>query len=115
LRAFDQAAALLPEGAATADGPYVALDAVHLARWQGHALARVGDREAVEVLSSVLQRLDPTFIRAETSLRVDLAIAFAAIGERDESQHHVAHAATLATDIGSARQRRRLQLLNQRR
>ena len=45
--------------------------------------------------------------------RVDLATAFAAIGEREETQHHVDHAATLAADIGSVRQRRRLQTLNQ--
>jgi transcriptional regulator with XRE-family HTH domain len=113
LHAFDRAADLLPEDSLTADGPYVVLDAIHLARWQGHALARVGDREAVEVLSSALGQLDPTFIRAETALRVDLATAFAAIGEREETQHHVDHAATLAADIGSVRQRRRLQTLNQ--
>jgi hypothetical protein len=43
LRAFDEAAALLPSACASdGDGaPYVGLDHVHLARWRGHALARV--------------------------------------------------------------------------
>jgi tetratricopeptide (TPR) repeat protein len=115
LHAFDRAATLLPEESSKADGPYVALDTVHLARWRGHALARIGEPEAVDVLSSALEQLDPTFARAETALRVDIATAFAAIGERDESERHIDRATKLATDIGSARQRRRLQALNQRR
>lgn len=50
LHAFDQAAELLPDQPASEERPYVALDAVHLAHWRGHALARL-DR-----CSSVLQR-----------------------------------------------------------
>ncbi|MFD8498271.1 hypothetical protein [Amycolatopsis sp. NPDC059657] len=74
LRAFDQADTLLPERASRADGPYVVLDSVHLSRWRGHALARIGEPDAVDVLSSALDRLDPTYTRAETALRVDLGM-----------------------------------------
>ncbi|HSZ30570.1 MAG TPA: hypothetical protein VK784_12555, partial [Pseudonocardiaceae bacterium] len=74
LHAFDQAAKLLPSDTAN-ERPYVALDTVHLGRWRGHALARFGDPDATTVLTDALARLDPSFVRAETALRVDLATA----------------------------------------
>lgn len=111
LCAFDVAATLLPDDSAETDGPYVVLDPIHLARWRGHALARFADPEAVDVLSSALARLDPTFTRAETGLRVDLATALAAIGERDEARAQAEHAGRLAALIGSARQQRRMRAL----
>ncbi|MDQ2880081.1 MAG: hypothetical protein M3Y48_02200 [Actinomycetota bacterium] len=107
LHAFDQAAQLLPAGP-TEERPYVALDTVHLARWRGHALARFGDPDAIGVLTDALAHLDTSFVRAETALRVDLAIAFAATGNPTEARDHADHAARLATQIGSTRQRRRL-------
>ncbi|MGQ0717524.1 MAG: hypothetical protein ACT4NP_09460 [Pseudonocardiales bacterium] len=110
LRAFDQAAELLPSDVSD-ERPYVALDTVHLARWRGHALARFGDPHAITVLTDALNRLHPSFVRAETALRVDLATALAASGDRDEARDHTDHAAQLATQIGSARQRRRIAIL----
>jgi hypothetical protein len=112
LRAFDRAAGLLPADVSTADGPYVVLDPVHLARWRGHALARIGEPEAVDVLSSALSRLDPSFARAETALRVDLATAFLTMGEREHGRAHATRARALAADIGSARQQRRIARLD---
>lgn len=108
LYAFDQAAELLSD-APVDERPYVALDAVHLARWRGHALARFGDPEAIGVLTDALANLDTSFVRAETALRVDLATALAATGDRTEARDHADHAARLATQIGSTRQRRRLE------
>jgi hypothetical protein len=110
LHAFDRAAELLPSGAAD-DRPYVALDIVHLARWRGHALARFGHPDAITVLTNALDRLDSTFVRAETALHVDLATAFAANGDRDEARTHADQAAQLAAQVGSARQRRRITTL----
>jgi hypothetical protein len=107
LHAFDHAAALLPSDP-TDDKPYVALDPIHLARWRGHALARFGDPDAITVLTDALAGLDPSFVRAETALRVDLATAHTANGDRDEARAHADHAAQLATQIDSARQRRRI-------
>jgi ATP/maltotriose-dependent transcriptional regulator MalT len=89
--------------------PFLFLEGSHLDRWRGHALARLGDAEAVRVLTGALERLDPTFTRAETALRVDLATALVATGERDEARVHSQRAEQLATEIGSNRQRRRLQ------
>jgi tetratricopeptide (TPR) repeat protein len=111
LRAFDSAASLLPPGALDPDGPYVALDPIHLARWRGYALARFADPDAVEVLATALEDLDPTFTRAETALRVDLATALAALGERTEARAQAEHAARLAAEIGSTRQQRRMRTL----
>jgi len=109
LRAFDQAQSLLPNEPAAEAGPYVVLDQTHLGRWRGHAHARLGEHSAVEVLTSALDGLDRTFARAETSLRVDLALAYIALGEVAEARQQASHAERLATDIGSHRQRRRLQ------
>lgn len=108
LRAFDRAQSLLNAAEPTVERPYVALDQVHLARWRGHALARIGEPDAVEVLTTALDRLDPTFVRAETALRADLATAFTAMGEREPALQHAARAEMLAEEIGSARQRRRV-------
>jgi hypothetical protein len=108
LRAFDVAASLLPSEPSSDERPYVALDTVHLDRWRGHALARVGEPEAVKVLSSALRRLDLTFTRGETSLQVDLATAFVAQGENEQALAHIDRARSLAAGIGSARQRRRI-------
>jgi tetratricopeptide (TPR) repeat protein len=110
LRAFDKAAELLPSDSIDPEGPYVALDQVHLARWRGNALAQFADPDAVGVLSGALDRLDPTFIRAETGLRVDLATALAALDERTEARAQAHRAEQLAERIGSARQRRRMRL-----
>ncbi|WIX83303.1 hypothetical protein QRX50_22350 [Amycolatopsis carbonis] len=108
LRAFDRAESLLPAGPSTDDGPYLVLDSVHLARWRGNALARIGEADAVSVLDKALRGLDPTFTRAEAGLRVDLATALAVAGEHDEANLHITKARDLATEIGSARQLRRL-------
>ncbi|MGH3817712.1 MAG: hypothetical protein ACRDRE_08120, partial [Pseudonocardiaceae bacterium] len=110
LHAFDRAAELLPDDPAD-DRPYVALDPVHLARWRGHALARSGHPDAITVLTDALNRLDSSFVRAETALRVDLATAFAANGDQDEALNHADHAARLAAEVGSARHRRRITTL----
>jgi hypothetical protein len=111
LRAFDQAADLLPVSGGTDDRPYVALDQIHLARWRGHALARFGHPNAITVLTDALNHLDPTFVRAETALRVDLATALATNGDHDKARNHANHAAHLATQVGSIRQRRRVTAL----
>jgi tetratricopeptide (TPR) repeat protein len=112
LRAFDEAATLLPADSASVDGPYVVLDSTHLARWRGHALARFGDASAADVLSSALDCLDPSFTRAATALRVDLAIALAVVGEHAEARIHARRAVELADQIGSKRQQRRLRVLS---
>lgn len=101
----------MPSTSTDPDGPYVALDSTHLARWRGHALARFADPEAVEILTAALDRLDATYTRAETALRVDLATALGAIGQQEAVKLELDRAARLASIIGSARQQRRIRTL----
>jgi tetratricopeptide (TPR) repeat protein len=111
LRAFDAASALLPADPVDPELPFLFLGGPHLDRWRGHALARLGDHEAVPVLTDALGRLDSSFTRAETGLRVDLATALTAVGDRDAAQAHARTAFRLASEIGSARQARRVTAL----
>jgi hypothetical protein len=108
LHTFDRAAQLLATSTADDADPYMALDSIHLARWRGYALARCANPSAVDVLSDSLSKLDPTFLRAETALRVDLVHAFVALDEPSEAADQARKAADLAIKIGSVRQRRRV-------
>jgi hypothetical protein len=110
LRAFDDAARSMgaPD---TSQVPYLVFDSTHLARWRGSALARLGDTAAIGVLSEVLDRLDPAFARAEAALRVDMAQVLAATNDRDTAAKHAERARLLTYQVGSARQRKRLDLL----
>lgn len=108
MRAFDEALHKMPTNIDNAETPYLVFDSTHLARWRGSALARLGMREAIDVLSDVLNRLDPSFARAETALRVDLVQVFTATGAQDDATAHASRARLLATQIGSRRQHKRL-------
>jgi tetratricopeptide (TPR) repeat protein len=112
LHAFDAAGALLPSDPVDSELPFLFLGGPHLDRWRGHAFTRLGKPEAVDVLTDALHRLDRTFTRAATVLRVDLAAAYTAAGEHNEAQIHMQRASSLATEIGSARQQRRIQSLS---
>ncbi|MEU5690562.1 hypothetical protein [Actinosynnema sp. NPDC020468] len=108
LRAFEEAARTMP---VESDTSFLVFDHTHLDRWRGSALARLGDVEAVDLLSRVLDELDPTFTRAETALRVDLSQVLSWNGNDEEAMAHAERARLLATQVGSARQRRRLDAL----
>jgi hypothetical protein len=109
--AFDEALNSMPSQREYGETPYLVFDPTHLARWRGSALARLGAPDAVAVLSDVLDRLDPTFTRAATALRVDLVQVFTASGEREAAAAHAEPARLLAAQVGSTRQRRRLDAL----
>lgn len=111
LRTFDKAFDLLRPGEIDPNDPYVALDATHLKRWHGYALAKFQAAEAVNELMNALRGLDSAFVRAETSLRVDLATALAGQGEQAEARLQVSHALELARRINSIRQIRRIHAL----
>ncbi|WP_459723416.1 hypothetical protein [Actinophytocola sp. KF-1] len=113
LRAFDTADSLLPADPVDPTLPFLFLGSVHLDRWRGHALATIGESEAVRVLTGALERLDPTFSRAETSLRVDLSLALVVMGDRNSAYTQIERAERLAVKIGSVRQQRRMRMLEQ--
>jgi hypothetical protein len=109
LRAFDAAQVLLHGGAPSADdAPYLALDDVHLDRWRGNALARIGHSDAAAVLTSTLARHDAAFSRAEVALRTDLAVTYLAEGLINVARDQVTAATQVADAVGSVRVRRRL-------
>ncbi|WP_017974392.1 hypothetical protein [Actinopolyspora halophila] len=113
-KALDEAERLLPKEPGDNDPelPFLALNSTHLARWRGHCLARLGADEAVNDLNSALGDLaGGNFRRAEAGMRVDLALALKARGEEDEARKHAKRAEELAGNTGSARQRARIEKL----
>ncbi|KOV80095.1 hypothetical protein [Nocardia sp. NRRL S-836] len=110
MRAFDDALRTM-SASDSSETPYLVFDGTHLSRWRGNALARLGAPEAIDVLSDVLERLDPSFARAETALRIDLAQVFTATGDKDAAAAHAERARLLAAQVGSVRQRKRLAAL----
>lgn len=115
-QALDRAAACLPEGEEARDPDMLSifLNGGHLARWRGNALALLGDGDALSSLYEALDSVDPTFIRATSGLRCDLAQAHLARGERAEAQVHLQQARLLANRTGSVRYRRRIEQLTQK-
>lgn len=115
-RALDRAAACIPPGDADRDPDMLSifLNSGHLARWRGNALALIGDEEAVGSLYGALDLMDPTFVRAQSGVRCDLAQAHLARGEYDQAQEQLREARLLASRTGSVRRRRRIEQLTQR-
>ena len=109
--ALDKAAQALPANSVDETLPFIFLDDVHLARWRGHCLARLGATEAVDDLTKALTRLDPTFTRAAASLRCDLALAYSVRGQHEEARFEARQAQELADLTASVRQRRRIKQL----
>ncbi|MFD2082553.1 hypothetical protein SAMN05421678_1022 [Actinopolymorpha cephalotaxi] len=113
LRALDRADHLLPPGedARDEDVPSIFLNASHLTRWRGNALALIGDDHAVADLYNALSGLDPSFTRAQAGLRCDLAQAHMARGEYDDAADHLSVARLVTSRTGSVRHRRRIDRL----
>jgi tetratricopeptide (TPR) repeat protein len=108
LRAFDDAHALLPDDPVDPALPFLFLGGTHLDRWRGNALAQVGDAEALNQLARALAQLPPSWVRARCSLLVDLAYAYAAANDREAALARAREARTIARQINSDRQLRRL-------
>jgi tetratricopeptide (TPR) repeat protein len=108
LRAFDTANSLLPANPVDPSLPFLFLGGVHLDRWRGSALSKLGESDAIDQLADALPQLPSAFVRARTGMLVDLAFAYAAVGERDAALDHARQARRLALQIKSDRQLRRL-------
>ncbi|WP_235079116.1 hypothetical protein [Amycolatopsis orientalis] len=109
LRMLDLATDILPTGDSDPELPYLMLNQANLARWRGHCLARLGEDEAIADLNSALDGLaSMTSRRAETGLRVDLALALQRKGDGHAARIEAQRAAELAGSTGSARQRARI-------
>jgi transcriptional regulator with XRE-family HTH domain len=108
LRAFDRASELLPTETTHPELAFLFLGGSHLARWRGDALARLGEPEAIQQLTMVLDSAPVDFVRARASVHVDLAFAYAHAGDRDAARDHARQARRLISQVGSVRLRRRL-------
>lgn len=108
LRAFDRAGELLPTETTHPELAFLFLGGSHLARWRGDALARLGEPEAIQQLTMVLDSAPVDFVRARASVHIDLAFAYARAGDRDAARDHARQARRLISQVGSVRLRRRL-------
>ena len=113
LRAFDDAESLLSQ-ACDNMRPYVVIDTVHLARWRGHAMVQLNEPGAVELLTEAHWQLNPSFVRAQAALTVDLVAALLAVGARTEGASLANDAIRITVQIGSVRQRNRVEKLIKR-
>jgi transcriptional regulator with XRE-family HTH domain len=109
-RSLDEAARILPsdEVLRDPDMPSIFLTDAHLARWRGHALALVGDGEAVSDLYMALEAMDSTFTRAKAGVLCDLAQANLVRGEYGDAAKHLREARLLANRTGSVRYLRQI-------
>ena len=87
--------------------PYLMLNEEHLARWQGHCLARLGDPQAIEALPRAMSA-ESDSVRAAISLHADMALALLNMGLIAEAREEATNAMAMAERFGSARQRKRL-------
>jgi tetratricopeptide (TPR) repeat protein len=111
LRAFDQASALLPAETTHPQLAFLFLGGSHLERWRGNVLAQLGEPEAIQQLMAVLATSPADFVRARAVVHIDLAFAHARAGSRDAAREHARQARRLVAQLGSVRQRRRLERL----
>jgi tetratricopeptide (TPR) repeat protein len=108
-KVLDEASRRLPADPEDPELPFLMLNPIHLARWRGHCLARLGADEAVEDLSEALAGIEGASLgRAEAGLRIDLALALTAKGDATGAQTHARRAAEIVGRTGSARQRARI-------
>ncbi|MQA96004.1 MAG: amino acid ABC transporter substrate-binding protein [Streptosporangiales bacterium] len=107
-RALERSVELLPADPDDPRLPFISLNEAHLARWRGHCLAHLGQPEAVDYLRRAVDGMDSSFVRAAAGLRCDLAQALFSCGEVDEARVHLRTARSLANQVGSVRQRRRI-------
>jgi hypothetical protein len=110
--AFDEASGLLPAEPDDAL-PYLVLNETHLARWRGNCLARLGYEDAIEELTTGLAAVTGTYARAEAGVRIDLATALLARGERAGAGEQLRAAHILVSRTGSRRQKRRIESLTE--
>ncbi|MEU6191526.1 hypothetical protein [Nocardia sp. NPDC047038] len=94
--------------------PFLALNEIHLQRWNGHLLVRLGDPVAGPIAEQALAGLPAEFVRARAGQVLDLAEYAARAGELDQATARLASAAKAITEVGSRRLRYRHDLLARR-
>ena len=77
----------------------------------GNCLARLGNEDAIEELTTGLAAVTGTYARAEAGVRIDFVTALLVRGERRTAEEHLRAAHILASRTGSLRQKRRIESL----
>ncbi|MBF6185071.1 helix-turn-helix domain-containing protein [Nocardia farcinica] len=85
------------------DLPFVFLDAVHLARWQGHILIKVGDPAGRQLALDALDQLPEDFVRARCAQQLDLAEDALRRREVEPAEALLTTVAIQIQTVGSAR------------
>lgn len=106
-QAFEAAWGKLPAERKDPAVPYVFLSDAHLGRWYGHALARLGDGQAIGQLERAVEALDGSFMRARAGGLIELGRALVAAGERAAGVEVLEEGRWLAVGVGSVRLVRR--------
>jgi transcriptional regulator with XRE-family HTH domain len=89
--------------------PYVDyLNPWHLHRWMGNCLATLRHADAAPLIEQALAQVDPSFVRAQAGLVIDLATAHAAVGDLEQACIAASEGVRLAAETRSARQLRRV-------
>lgn len=94
--------------------PYLALNAVHLQRWQGHILVRSGDPAGADATRAALNELPREFVRARCGQLLDMAEANLGGGGWEETRELLDTAGSTIAQLGSVRLRKRHELLSGR-
>ncbi|WP_433729567.1 hypothetical protein ACQP0C_00710 [Nocardia sp. CA-129566] len=94
--------------------PFLSLNTVHLQRWQGHVLVRLGDPAGTHISQDALRELPGEFVRAQSGQVLDLAEGALRARNVDEANSLLTTAAMRIGAVGSARLRRRHDLLARR-
>ncbi|MGQ4601110.1 hypothetical protein [Nocardia sp. R6R-6] len=94
--------------------PYLALNAAHLQRWQGHILVRSGDPAGADATRAALNEVPGEFVRARCGQLLDLAEADLGGGELEEAGELLDTAVATITRLGSVRLGKRHELLSGR-
>ncbi|MET8779067.1 helix-turn-helix transcriptional regulator [Nocardia sp. NPDC004654] len=96
------------------DLPFIAHDPIHLARWAGHILARLGDPAATALTLDSMRAIPEDFVRARCAQQLDLADAALSADRREEAASLLSDTAERIGVLGSGRLRRRHNLLVRR-
>ncbi|WP_216893928.1 helix-turn-helix domain-containing protein [Nocardia alni] len=94
--------------------PFLALNEIHLHRWQGHLLVKLGDPAAGQIAEHALRELPGEFARAHAAQVLDLAEHAFRSRELDQAAGLLSSAAHSITVLGSRRLRHRHDLLARR-
>ncbi|WP_028479027.1 helix-turn-helix transcriptional regulator [Nocardia sp. CNY236] len=94
--------------------PFLALNEIHLQRWNGHVLVRLGDPAGGPITEQALAGLPAEFVRARAGQVLDLAEYATRHGDLDLAMARLVTAAQAITTVGSRRLRYRHDLIARR-